>query len=201
MTLREFIMNESCCNKKCAAKDFEDEKDMEPEVKDEGGKFDFKVRIEAENEEEAKKILKDAIKGVGKLVVKKESKENKPADEDEPMDEEHLEEGAVLNAIGTAIGKKLGKKMADILKNDPDYQNLSQEERYQSDMEALAMLKKLADFSPNNKAVVDRYNKAAAKMKERREKLDAGEKVYAKKFKKEGVCPQCGKKFSECKCC
>lgn len=80
MTLREFILNESCCTKKCAAKDFEDEievKDDGAEVEEketkEGEKFSFTVKIKAngETEETAKKAIKDALEGFDVSFAKK----------------------------------------------------------------------------------------------------------------------------------
>lgn len=77
MTLREFILNESCeIKKKFAAKDFEDDtelKDDGAEVEDkeveddgaddEGGKFTFtlKVTVDGDDEKAAKKAVKDAL--------------------------------------------------------------------------------------------------------------------------------------------
>lgn len=75
MTLREFILNESCCGKKkFAAKDFEDEKELDDDgvdveeketedTDDEGGKFTFtlKVTVDGDDEKAAKKAVKDAL--------------------------------------------------------------------------------------------------------------------------------------------
>lgn len=72
MTLREFILNESCNTKKCAAKDFEDEievedgaTDVEEKETEKDGEFSFTVKIstKADSEEEAKKAIKDALDG------------------------------------------------------------------------------------------------------------------------------------------
>lgn len=78
MTLREFILNESCCGKKkLAAKDFEDDTELEDDgaeveaketdeddVDDGGdGKFTFtlKVTVDGDDEKAAKKAVKDAL--------------------------------------------------------------------------------------------------------------------------------------------
>lgn len=76
MTLRQFILNESCCGKKkLAAKDFEDDKELEDDgvevdeketddTDDDGtGKFTFtlKVTVDGDDEKEAKKAVKDAL--------------------------------------------------------------------------------------------------------------------------------------------
>lgn len=78
MTLREFIINESCGNKKLAAKDFDekdlkdgdvevDDKDMENDADDagddEGEKFTFVLKVTAggDDEKSVKKAIKDAL--------------------------------------------------------------------------------------------------------------------------------------------
>ena len=84
MTLREFILKESCAECEKPAKDFDGE---EPKA----GKFvfDAKVTIDAEDEDKAKDALKDALADFdAEIKAHKETKEQKDAEADEDDEEE-----------------------------------------------------------------------------------------------------------------
>ncbi len=84
MTLREFILKESCIECEKPAKDFDGE-----EPKDGKFVFDVKVTVEGKDEGEAKEALKAALADFdAKIKAHKETKEQKEAESEEDDEEE-----------------------------------------------------------------------------------------------------------------
>ena len=119
LTLREFIMNEGCCGKKpCAAKDFDDDN----EVSGDGFEFIVKVKVDGDDEADAKKKLKDALSDFSSVKIKGDKKEKKaaPKDDDE-ADEDNDEEQAPISDDGprgsAPAAKRFKKQREDVCPN------------------------------------------------------------------------------------